>query len=468
MNEPKSLIPAPGSDPESGARPRAFALPSMPASQNGHAELVEERFDERRFMRWGWWLVLLGFVGFIVWAALAPLDQGTPVTGTVVVGGNRKVVQHPSGGIIDDIVVHEGSEVKEGDVLVRMNETNARSESAVLKTTQMSLMAVHARLAAERDAGVPQWPTELKSRMQEPAVKAAVELQQKLFETRRRALASDMDAYEAAIRGIQAQLQSLQESRRNRQLQRTSLEAQLTDMRDLAKDGYVPRNRLLELERQYAQIAAALSDDSGVEGRLLNQVAEQRMRASQRREEYQKEVRSQLTDVERDLLTTQARLEAADFQLANATVRAPASGIVVGVNVFTRGGVVSAGQKLMDVVPQDEPLEVEGELPVHLVDKVHPGMPVELAFPALNRVKTPSVPGELMVVSADRLVNEATQQPFYRVRAKVTPEGVKMLHDQQIRAGMPAEIFVISGERTFFNYLIKPLRDRAARALTEE
>lgn len=230
----------------------------------------------------------------------------------------------------------------------------------------------------------------------------------------------------------------------------------------------MPRNRLLELDRQYAQLAAALSDDAGATGRIQSQITEQQLRLVQRRDEYQKEVRTMLTDVERDVLTTQAKLKAAEFELAHAQVRAPTSGIVVGINVFTRGGVIGQGQKLMDIVPQDQPLEVEGQLPVHLVDKVHPGLLVDLNFSALNRVKTPHVQGELTVVSADRLVDEATHQPYYKIKAKVTPEGVKALHDQHLRVGMPVEIFIILGERSFLNYLFKPLTDRAAQALTEQ
>ncbi|WP_225780871.1 HlyD family type I secretion periplasmic adaptor subunit [Xenophilus sp. Marseille-Q4582] len=427
------------------------------------------RFDERRFTRWGWLLVLGGFVGFMVWAAFAPLDQGTPVSGTVIVGGNRQAVQHPTGGIIEDILVSEGSVVKQGDVLVRMNATTPTAQANVLRSQLTTGLAVQARLLAERDGlAQAQFAPELKAREGEPEAAGAMALQRQLLATRRAALQSDLSVIEQTIRGLEIQLATLRESNQSRRLQEASLKAQLADTRELSNEGYVPRNRLMELDRQYSQLVAALADDAGMSGRIQSQILEQKLRLAQRRDEYQKEVRTQLTDIERDVQTTQARLKAAEFELAHAEVRAPAGGIVVGINVFTRGGVVGAGQKLMDVVPQDQPLEVEGQLPVHLVDKVHPGLPVDLSFPALNRITTPNVPGELTVVSADRLTDEATHQPYYKVKAKVTPEGVKALHNQQIRPGMPVEIFVISGERSFLNYLIKPLRDRAARALTEE
>lgn len=435
------------------------------------AELVSGgRFDERRFTRLGWMLVLFGFVGFVLWAAFAPLDAGTPVPGTVVVGGNRQAVQHLTGGIIEEILVKEGSEVRQGDVLVRLNETTTHAQAAVLRSQLISSMAIQARLLAERDGlTAPQFPRELLDKEKtEPEVAAAISLQRQLFNSRRAALRSDLSVIEQAAHGLEIQRATLVESNRSRRAQEASLKDQLADTKSLAGDGYVPRNRLLELDRQYAQITAALADDVGSAGRIESQITEQKLRLAQRRDEYQKEVRTQLTDIERDVQTTQARLKAAEFDLANALIRAPASGIVVGINVFTRGGVIPQGQKLMEIVPQDQPLEIEGQLPVHLVDKVHPGLPVDLNFPALNRVKTPHVPGELTVVSADRLVDEATHQPYYKIKAKVTPEGAKALHDQHLRVGMPVEMFVILGERSFLNYLFKPLTDRAAQALTEQ
>lgn len=435
------------------------------------AELVSGgRFDERRFTRLGWMLVLFGFVGFVLWAAFAPLDAGTPVPGTVVIGGNRQAVQHLTGGIIEEILVKDGSEVRQGDVLVRLNETTTHAQAAVLRSQLISSMAIQARLLAERDGlTAPQFPRELLDKEKtEPEVAAAISLQRQLFNSRRAALRSDLSVIEQAARGLEIQRATLVESNRSRRAQEASLKDQLADTKSLAGDGYVPRNRLLELDRQYAQITAALADDVGSAGRIESQITEQKLRLAQRRDEYQKEVRTQLTDIERDVQTTQARLTAAEFDLANALIRAPASGIVVGINVFTRGGVIPQGQKLMEIVPQDQPLEIEGQLPVHLVDKVHPGLPVDLNFPALNRVKTPHVPGELTVVSADRLVDEATHQPYYKIKAKVTPEGAKALHDQHLRVGMPVEMFVILGERSFLNYLFKPLTDRAAQALTEQ
>jgi len=138
------------------------------------------------------------------------------------------------------------------------------------------------------------------------------------------------------------------------------------------------------------------------------------------------------------------------------------------MNIFTTGGVVAAGAKLMEVVPSGEPLEIEGELPVNLVDKVHEGMPVDMMFTAFNQNSTPRIPGTLTLVSADRLVNDRTGTPYYRVRAKVTPKGMKLLKNLDIKPGMPVEVFVNAGQRSMLSYLLKPIIDRAHTSMTEE
>jgi protease secretion system membrane fusion protein len=181
-------------------------------------------------------------------------------------------------------------------------------------------------------------------------------------------------------------------------------------------------------------------------------------------------VRTQLTDTQKEAEALAARLDAQRFELASVDVKAPVSGTVVGLAVFTNGGVVPAGFKMMDIVPSDDPLIVEAQLPVNLVDKVHPGLKVELMFSAFNTNRTPHIEGEVETVSADRSVEERTGNAFYKVRVKVTPNGSKMIaeHKLHIIPGMPVELFVKTGERTMMNYLLKPVFDRAKSSLSED
>ncbi|WP_151636901.1 HlyD family type I secretion periplasmic adaptor subunit [Noviherbaspirillum aerium] len=413
--------------------------------------------DPTRHARLGWLIVLLGVGGFLLWAILAPLDKGVPVSGTVTVSSSRKAIQHQTGGTIEQILVKEGDAVKAGQPLVKMNDVQVKSAAEVTRVQYFTARATEARLIAERDGKKTiEFPADLEGAKSDPRVANNIMLQQQLFSSRQSSLQSELAGVDESIAGLKSQLSGLKEALDSQKQQQVFLKEQLSGMRDLAKDGYVARNRLLDLERTYAQINGGISENIGNIGR------------TQRQQDYQKEVRSQLTEVQKEAEALENRLKSQDFDLQNVIVRAPVDGTIVGMNVFTQGGVVGSGFRMMDLVPVDDPLIVEGQVPVNLIDKVHPELAVELIFPAFNQNTTPHIPGVVTQISADRLVDEKTGQPYYKMKAMVTPEGKKLLKDHQVRAGMPVEVFVKTGERTMMNYLFKPVIDRAKTSLSEE
>jgi protease secretion system membrane fusion protein len=427
--------------------------------------------DARAIARMGWIIVLLGVGGFLLWAFMAPLDKGVPMSGYVTKESNRQAVQHQAGGTVRELLVRDGSVVKAGQVLLRMDGVVAKSQADITRSQYLTARATEARLLAERDGKSDVvFPEELTALKNEPRVAEVMALQRQLFTSRTTSLRNDSQAVDQSIAGLKAQVKGIQESRDSKKQQLSILKEQLDGMRELAKEGYIARNRLLDLERTYSQIGGAVSEDIGSIGHAQSQILELTLRRSQRIQDYQKEVRSSLTDVQKEAESLAARLTAQDYELANVEVKAPVAGTVVGLAVFTQGAVVAPGFKLMDIVPSDDPLIVEGQLPVHLVDKVHVGLPVELIFSAFNSNRTPHIPGEVIHVAADRFVEERTGASFYRVRVKVSPEGAKMIasHKLVIQSGMPAELFVKTGERSMMSYLLKPLADRAKSSLSEE
>jgi protease secretion system membrane fusion protein len=427
--------------------------------------------DARVFARIGWFIVLLGMGGFLLWAFLAPLDKGVPMSGTVAKASNRQAVQHQMGGTVRELLVRDGAVVKAGQVLLRMDSVLAKSASDITRTQYLTGRAAEARLTAERDGkSAVVFPEELLALKNDPRVAEIMNLQGQLFTSRTTSLRNELSAIDQNIAGLKSQVTGTQESRDSKKQQLNIIKEQLEGMRDLAKEGYVARNRLLDLERTYAQIGGSVSEDIGMIGRSQSQILELTLRRSQRQQDYQKEVRSNLADIQKETESLGARLTAQDHELANVEVRAPVSGTVVGSAVFTQGAVVAPGFRLMDIIPSDDPLVVEGQLPVHLVDKVHVGLPVELMFSAFNTNRTPHIPGQVERVSADRFVDERSGIPSYHVRVKVTPEGAKLIasHKLVIQSGMPVEIFVKTGERSMMSYLMKPLADRAKSSLSEE
>lgn len=431
--------------------------------------LTAVKTNSKLHTRVGWWIIIAGIGGFIAWATYAPLDKGVPLSGTVAVASSKKAIQHLTGGTIDTILVKEGAVVKAGDVLVRMNSVQANVNAETARIQYSSARAMETRLAAERDGkSALIFSRELNDAKKDPRVANTMALQQQLFSSRQAALRSELAAFDENIAGLVLQNKGLGESRDGKKQQLVFLKEQLEGIRDLARDGFAPRNRLLELERTYAQLATAITEDTNNLGRGLSQIAEIKLRKIQRAQEYQKEVRTQLSDVQREADGLANRLTGLEFDVNNALVKAPVDGTIVGMNIFTIGGIIGPGFRMMDVVPSDDALIVEGQLPVHLIDKVHPNLKVELIFSAFNQNQTPHIPGIVTNVSADRLVDEKSGQPYYSVKAKVAPEGIKLISNLQIRPGMPVELFVKTGERTMMNYLLKPIIDQLKMSMTEE
>lgn len=448
--------------------PQPIAAPVASAFSN---ELMpcKVNTDSRSYTRMGWVIVIAGMGGFIFWASLAPLDKGVPLSGTVIVSTNRKTIQHPNGGTVDAILVKEGQKVKAGQDLVHLNEVQASADAETRRVQYFSARAAEARLIAERDGKEAiEFPSELSPEKDDPRVASNIAMQEHLWNSRMAAIKSELAALDQTVLGVKLQASGLEGSRDNKKRQIEFLREQIEGTRELVNEGLVPRNRLLELEQSYAQIGSAISEDIGNIGRAQRQIAEFGLRRVQRHQEYQREVRSQLADVQKEAESLANQLRSLDYDLANVVVRAPVDGTVVGLSIFTLGGVVSPGAKMMDIVPSGDALDIEGQLPVHLIDKVHTDLPVELIFSAFNQNQTPQVPGVVTHVSADRFADERTGMPYYRMKAKVAPEGMKLISDLKVRPGMQVEIFVKTGERTMMNYILKPMSDHFRTSMTEE
>lgn len=435
------------------------------------SEVVEEvlNTDIQKYMQLGWWIVIIGFGGFLIWASLAPLDKGVPLNGKVSVATNRKAVQHQLGGTVEAILVKEGAVVKSGDVLVRMNNIQAKANADANRVQYYIAKATEARLVAERDdLKTIEFPNVLNGDTNNVRVLSYLDAQKEVFFSRRSELKSELSAIGENITGLISQTKGLQASRDNKIKQLTLINEQLKGIRELEKEGYVPHNRLLELEQSAAQISATISTDIGNIARARSQVSELKLNQLNRRQEYKREVREKLLEVQRQVDALGSQLAGLDYDLEKVFVKSPAAGTVVGLNVFTKGAVVAPGFKLMDIVPSDDLLVVEGQLPIHLIDKVKLGLEVDLMFTAFNRNSTPYIPGKVTQISADSLIDEATGISYYQLVSKVSPEGIEMLTTLEIKPGMPVEMFVKTGERTMMNYLLKPILDRLKLSMSEE
>lgn len=420
-------------------------------------------------LRWGLVVLLLGFGGFAAWAGLAPLDAGVPAEATVQVAGNRKSVQHLEGGTVDELLVREGDSVQAGQILVRLNATRALAEQGVVSGQYIIAKTTEARLLTESEnTDTIEFDPEFTARFkQDPRYQRAKISQERLFHTRRDALRGEIAILQENLVGAEQQLTGLEQVQKSRKAQIGYSHRELEGVRELAKEGYLPRNRLFELERDSAQLRAALSNDMVEAGRTRNQIAELKLRILQRNQDYQKEVQSQLSDVQREASALGDRLSAIDYTVDETVIRAPIEGHVQNLSIHTVGGVIGPGTVLMEIVPAEASYLIQARVPIQSIDRVSNGLDVDITFPALNQRTIPNIPGKVLTVSADRLIDQATNMPYYLAQVEVTPEGVGMLQNESIRAGMPAAVLIRMGERTMLNYLLKPFIERLDRSFKE-
>ena len=427
--------------------------------------------DTGRAARVGLWALGLGFGGFLLWAALAPLDEGVPAQGTVMVDTKRKTVQHLSGGIIKRVLVGEGELVHEGQVLIELDAATARANHESVRQRYLGLRAMQGRLEAEQtDADSVRFHPDLVEAASDPLIKVQMDTQRQLFQSRRASLRASLQGIEESIRGQEALLQTYQSVLGPRRSQLALVSEELGHTRSLVAEGYAPRNRQLELQRQVAESNAAIAELMGNSVRAQRAIAELRQQAVSRRQEYRKEVETELGNVLREVQSEAEKLVAVRADLERTEIRSPASGQAIGLAVQTVGGVIQAGQKLMDIVPEDEPLLLEAKIEPHLIDKVRTGLITDVRFNAFSHSPQLVVEGEIMSVSSDLLTEQVGggQIAYYLARVKVTPEGMKVLGTRRMQPGMPVEVVIKTGERSMLTYLLNPLTKRLAASMKEE
>jgi protease secretion system membrane fusion protein len=424
--------------------------------------------DMKRPMRVGLWTLGIGIGALVLWAAYAPLDEGVPTQGMVAIDTKRKAVQHLAGGIVKQVLVKEGQIVKADDSLIVLDDAVARANYESVRQHYLTLRAMEGRLLAEQSnrEAIAFHPDLMQSR-QDAYIRQTIDTQGQLFQSRRLSLRAELQAIAESIKGQEASIQGYEGMLGARKSQLAFLEEDLKGMRDLVKEGYAPRNKQLELERMAAEASGSISDILGNTQRLRSSIAELKLRATQRTQEYRKEVDTQLAEVRREVQADAEKYKAGADDLRRMAIRAPADGQVVGLLVQTVGGVVTPGQKLMDIVPGNETLLLETKIAPHLIDKVKTGALTDVRFASFAHTPQLVVEGRIVSISSD-LLAEPNQPPYYLARVAITQDGLKVLGGRVLQSGMPVEVVIKTGERSVLTYLLHPLLKRMAGAMKEE
>ncbi|TFT82462.1 HlyD family type I secretion periplasmic adaptor subunit [Proteus mirabilis] len=425
--------------------------------------------DPKKFLVIGWTVVLLGLAIFIFWAAFAPLDKGVPAIGNVVISGNKKSVQSSVEGIITHIFVKNGDPVSAGQTLIQLSPIQSQALVKSLSEQYDNLLITQQRLYAELNQQTSFKLNNSDKYYSSTENREKLLLQQnRLLNEKSAELISEINGYKAGIDGITGRLTHLKRSIQNKKSQISNLQNQLNDLQILANEGYIPRHRYQEMVRELAENNNQLNETFGQISALEKQKLEYEQRILQRNANFHQLARTELNKIQLQISETEKQLIIETDKLAKMAIIAPISGTVMDLSVFTQGGFVKTGQTLMDIVPEDHQLVIEARLAPHLIDKVTPGLPVDLIFSAFNQNTTPKIPGEVTIISADRLIDERTTEPYYQVLINIKDYTLLADNKNKLKAGMPVDVFIKTGDRLLLNYLFKPVLDRLHTSLTEE
>lgn len=413
-------------------------------------------------------IVLLTFGVFGGWAFLAPLDSSALAPGVVVVKSHRKTVQHLDGGIVAKILAKDGDLVNEGDPLLILDDTQIKAQMEIARSQFIVLTAQIARLRAERDRLERVVYPESLSDTGDQRIVEAKQAENDVFRSRKMTHDGEMAVLKERISQVSSKIQGLQSQVESKKILVASYAEEIRDLRELLAEGFADRQRLRDLERNHALQSGEIAQLTAeiATNRML--ISETRLQILQIEKKFQEEIAAKLSEAQAQLNDVNERMAASRDKLNRIVIKAPASGMVMGLSVHTQSGVISPGSALLDIVPKDAELVIEAQVSPNDIDRVTVGLQAEVRFSAFKQATTPKMFGRVIQLSADRFVDEQTGAPYYQARVDLTPESRKELGDLQLLPGMPAEVLINTGERTLFEYLAQPASNAFRRALIED
>ena len=412
-------------------------------------------------------ILLIFIVGATVWASSAKLASAIIAVGQLKVDSNRKQIQHLDGGIVNEIIVSDGQRVKKGDTLVILDPVQAKSSLGIVAGALFTAELKRSRLQAERDNTDQPDFTRFLHREHEDK-NSLIDAQQSLFSIRRSVQVSQQEILHQQIENLKSQISGFESQQASTKTQIEISKDELVNLKNLKARGLVGNERLLELERNLAQL-------EGRAGELVSSIAsakasidEKRLELIRVKRSFHEQVLAELQDVESEIIDLQERANAATHHLQQMVVKAPVDGLIVGLNVHTEGGVVVPGQLLMEIVPDNDALIVEGQVLPTDVDDLLVGQSARVKLSGLQQRTTPELTGMLQYVSADSMLDERSGMTYFIIRVSIAAEELAKLPSEGLIPGMPAEVFVQTGERTALEYLLQPLSDTIDRAWREK
>jgi epimerase transport system membrane fusion protein len=424
--------------------------------------------DVRRLIRQGLLVIALAFGGIGSWAALAPLDGAIIAPGLLKVQGTRKTVQHLEGGLVRQIHVRDGDHVQAGDPLVTLADERVAASLDLLVQQLDAEKARVARLTAQRDfAERIEFPADLLQRAGTPRVAQLLQRERALFTAMRNALLQQMTLSNVQIGQTREELAGVQVQSDADDSAARMMQEEVQTYETLLQQNYIAGAAVLRLRRNHEEYQVRRGERQAAAAQARQRITELELAQATRRNDYLKDASDQLVNASARLGELQERHRAVLDQVARQSVLAPIAGTVVGLRVFTLGGVVRPGEPLLDIVPSDEGLIVEAQVNLDDVDQVHPGQAAQVRLSAFNARSTPLLDGQLVYLSADKLDSERGDRSFYVVHVALPADARQLLGPLLMQPGMRAEVFLKTPPRTALQYLLEPITVSLRRAARE-
>lgn len=416
---------------------------------------------------------LIFFGGFGTWAALVPIASGAIATGTISPDGSRRTVQHLEGGIIAELFVRDGDEVEVGAPLLVLEKTQAQVGEDVLAERQRTLQATVARLQAEQqNASQITWPEALAAST-EPDVMAMRDAQDALFRNRRQSRGATRDAIRSQISQLEAEIDGITSLIESQDQQLALLQSEIATVNELFREGLAPEGRLLDLRRQLAQSMGSRAENVAKVARARQTIGEKNVEMVNVGAGFQADVAQELDTARTELSSVTSEKSAATDRLSRTVVSAPVPGRVANLNFKTLGGVIRPGDSILDIVPTEEELLIEARVSPVDIDAIRVGLDANVQLSAFTSRNLPRIGGRVRSISADAIMDEVTGQPYFRVNVEVDTAKLEELErtlntQLTLAPGMPAEVLIVTGERTLLQYLWEPLQSSIQQAFREQ
>ena len=413
--------------------------------------------------------LLLAFGGGGLWAATAPLAGAALATGVVIATGQNKILQHLEGGIIDEILVKEGEKVDSGQILIRLSRSSAAANLQRYRNQYDVLRALRARYRAELDEATEiTFPQDLLDKVSKPEIAEIIETQKSEFAALREELESEISIFEKRRLAYEEEIAGLVAQRASQAEQAGLIREEMEATKTLLDQGLTPKSKYLALQRKSSELEGNQGQLTSRIARAKQTIAETDQEIVQLKKERRRTSITELRDVQTQLSDVQQQLRAAEEVVRRIEVRAPVGGIVVKLHHNTHGGVVAPGEPILELLPGDASLQIEARVKPEDIDVVHAGRPAKLRFTSLRQRTTPTLTGEVIYVSADRLTDEATNTTYYAARIELGDELPPEFEHVSITPGMPVEVYVETRARTAWQYFLGPITDTFARSFLED